>query len=192
MRLAPLPADQWSKHTREALDGLIPAHRRNPEGTGAAIATLVRHPDLARAYLQFSDHLLRRSTLPARVRELAILRVAHYHSCSYEWGHHVAIGKSVGLSDSDISAVQDGEPAGAFDRAVLDAVDELHDKSRITDGTWLLLGERLDERQLMDLVFTVGGYDTLAIALNTFGVEPEAVERDEEEYGAAFRNAGTE
>jgi alkylhydroperoxidase family enzyme len=191
MRLAPLPADQWGERTREALEGLIPEQRRNPEDVGAAIATLVRHPDLARAYLQFSDHLLRRSTLPARVRELAILRVAHYHSGSYEWVHHVAIGKSVGLSDSDILAVQEGEPAAEFDRAVLNAVDELHDKSRIAGTTWRLLGEQLDERQLMDLVFTVGGYDTLAIALNTFGVEPEGVERDEEEYRAAFRNAGT-
>jgi 4-carboxymuconolactone decarboxylase len=56
---------------------------------------------------------------------------------------------------------------------VLAAVDELVEKTRITDDTWAALGERLDKRELMDFVFTVGGYHMLAMALNTFGVEPK-------------------
>jgi len=41
----------------------------------------------------------------------------------------------------------------------------------VTDRTWGLLAGGLDEQQLMDLVFTVGTYDLLAMALRTFGVE---------------------
>ena len=33
--------------------------------------------------------------------------------------------------------------------------------------------EHLDERQRMDLVFTIGCYGALAMAINTFGVEPD-------------------
>jgi hypothetical protein len=36
-----------------------------------------------------------------------------------------------------------------------------------------VLGERLDDRQRMDYVFTVGCYTLLAMAFNTFGVEVE-------------------
>ena len=92
---------------------------------------------------------------------------------TYEWSHHVEIGKEAGLSDADIAAVQSGDANDEFDRAVLSAVDELDEKTNLSDQTWAALGERLDERQRMDLIFTTGGYIALAMALNTFGVEVE-------------------
>lgn len=173
MRLPPLPEDQWDDRTREALAGLLPRSRRNADGAGPALATLVRHPDLAEAFLAFSTHLLLRSTLPPRVRELAILRVAHRRGCAYEWVHHVEIAAKAGLSEDEIQAAGRGEATGDLDRAVLDAVDELEDGSNLSDRTWATLGAHLDEHQRMDLVFTVGGYGLLAMAFNTFGVEPE-------------------
>ena len=44
----------------------------------------------------------------------------------------------------------------------------------VTDETWRRLSEHLDEQQLMDLVFTAGGYGTLAMAIETFGIEDES------------------
>ena len=140
---------------------------------GNVLSTLVRHPKLTRAFLRFSSYLLYGSTLPPRIREQVILRVAHRRGCAYEWSHHVDIGKDVGLSDADIEAVQSGNPSDEFDRAVLAAVDELDEKTNLSDQTWAALGERLDEHQRMDLIFTTGGYIALAMALNTFGVEVE-------------------
>ena len=174
MRLSPLPADQWDDAARHAVAGMLPEERRNPRDAGNVLATLVRHPELTRAYLRFSTYLLYGSTLPARIREQVILLVAHRRGCTYEWSHHVDLGKEAGLSDSDVAAVQSGDPTDKFDRAVLSAVDELDEKTDISDQTWAALGERLDERQRMDLIFTVGGYTALAMALNTFGVEVEA------------------
>ena len=69
--------------------------------------------------------------------------------------------------------MQRGEAADAFDRTVLAAVDELLDKYELSDATWSALGERFDDRQRMDLVFTVGCYVTVSMALKTFGVELE-------------------
>ena len=63
---------------------------------GNVLSTLVRHPKLTRAYLKFSTYLLYGSTLPPRIREQVILRVAHRRGCAYEWSHHVEIGKEVG------------------------------------------------------------------------------------------------
>ena len=173
MRLAPLPADQWDDAVDHALAQTLPAERRNPAGAGNALATLVRHPKLTRAFLRFNGYLLYGSTLPPRLRELAILRVAHRRGCQYEWVHHVELAKRAGLTDDEITAVRSGEPVDEFDRAVLDAVDELKEKSQLSDATWAALSQSLDERQRMDLVFTVGCYALLAMAFNTFGVEPE-------------------
>lgn len=173
MRLAPLPPEQWDADVLGALAVMLPEERRNPEGAGTALSTLVRHPRLTKAFLRFSNHLLFRSTLPPRLRELAVLRVAHRRQCEYEWAHHVFIGKAEGLTDDDIAGVQQGTAVDPLDQAVLDAVDELDVQYRISDPTWALLSEHLDERQRMDLVFTIGGYGVMAMAYNTFGITPE-------------------
>ena len=195
VRLGPLPEEQWDDRTRAALAALLPPERRNPRGAGNALATLARHPDLAAASLPFNTRLLLRSTLPPRLRELAILRVARRSGCAYEWAHHTEIAAKAGLSETEIEAAGRGEIVesdeltefsgldgvdgvggvgrGELDRAVLSAVDELAGSCNLSDRTWSTLAAHLDERQLMDLVFTVGAYVLLAMAFNTFGVEPE-------------------
>jgi 4-carboxymuconolactone decarboxylase len=179
MRLSPLPADQWDDAARHAVSGMLPEERRNPQDAGNVLSTMVRHPKLTRAYLRFSSYLLYGSTLPPRIREQVILRVAHRRGCAYEWSHHVQIGKDVGLSDADIEAVRSGSADSDFDRALLCAVDELDEKTNVSDQTWAALGKKLDERQVMDLIFTTGNYIALAMALNTFGVEVEGDHGDE-------------
>ena len=171
MRVPPLPADQWDEDVEQSLSGMLPPDRRNPRDAGNLLATIARHPKLARAYLRFGGYLQAGSTLPPRIREQAILRVAHRRGCAYEWSHHAKLGRAAGLSDSDIAAARTGETNDDFDRAVFTAVDELDEKSNLSDETWTALCERLDERQRMDFVFTVAGYIALAMALNAFGVE---------------------
>lgn len=171
MRLAPLPGDQWDVAVGHALSKMLSAERRNPQDAGNALSTFAHHPDLARAFLGFNVHLLYRSTLPGRLRELAILRVAHRRGCLYEWTYHVLMGKEEGLTDEEIDAATRGAAADPVDQAVLTAVDELDERSEMSDATWNVLSEHLDTRQRMDLIFTVGCYTLLAMAFNTFGVQ---------------------
>lgn len=173
MRVDPLPADEWDDDVRGALKGLLPKERQNPAGAGPMLSTLVRHPDLTKAFLGFSTHLLFRSTLAPRLREVAILRVAHRRNCAYEWSHHVEMAEELGLTGADIEAITRGEATGELDQLILTAVDQLEEKSNIDDATWAALSEHLTERQRMDLVFTVGSYGMLAMALNTFEVPLE-------------------
>jgi AhpD family alkylhydroperoxidase len=167
MRLQPLPADQWDEATQRALSAMTGADANN------ALSTLAHHPELAKAFLRFNVHLLYSSTLPPRIRELAILRVAHRRQCAYEWSHHVSMAKDEGITDDQIAAVQRGEAADGFDRAVITGVDELDEESQLSDQTWAALGERLNDQQRMDFVFTVGCYTLLAMAFNTFGIQLE-------------------
>ncbi|TFV56982.1 carboxymuconolactone decarboxylase family protein [Mycobacterium sp. PS03-16] len=173
MRVPPLPADRWDDDVRRALSVMVPPERQNPEAAGNLLATLVRHPDLTRAFLRFNVHLLFGSTLSPRLRELAILRVAHLLGADYEWRHHVSMGREAGLTDAAIDGAAHGRGGDELDQAILDAVDELQDKANVSDRTWAKLSAHLDERQRMDLVFTIGCYGALAMAINTFGVEPD-------------------
>ena len=135
--------------------------------------TLANHPKLAEAWGPFAGYILRGSTLPARDRELLILRTAYLCGAEYEWGHHSRAAKQVGLTDEEILRVIEGpETAGwsSFERALLRAAGELHKSSTISERTWAYLDARYDEKQLMDLVFTVGQYNMVSWALRSFRV----------------------
>ena len=86
----------------------------------------------------------------------------------------VAELKEAGLSDDDIAGIERGELTDELDRAVMAAVDELHHDSVVSDATWAALSTDLDEQQLMDLIFTIGCYGALAMAINSFGVQPDS------------------
>jgi 4-carboxymuconolactone decarboxylase len=173
VRLTPLPAEEWDDLARAALSSLIPPNRLNPDGAGNVLATLVRHPDLTGAYLPFNAYLLRSSTLSPRIREVALLRVVCRGNCDYLWSHHVPIAAQAGLSPEDMSGIRSGNCLDRHDQLVIQAVDDLIADSTITQPTWDELGEVLTDNQRMDLVFTIGGYFLLAMAVNTFGVQDE-------------------
>jgi hypothetical protein len=51
------------------------------------------------------------------------------------------------------------------------ATDELHADACLSDATWQALSATYNQQQLMDLVFTVGQYNLVSMALNSFGVQ---------------------
>jgi 4-carboxymuconolactone decarboxylase len=138
-------------------------------------ATLVRHPGLFRRWLPFGGKLLV-GKLPARDRELLILRTAELCHAEYEWGQHRLIGLSAGLTEPEIDRVREGADAQGwddFDAALLRAAEELHADFCISDATWETLASRYDERQLIEVPMVVGHYHMVAFTLNSLGVELE-------------------
>lgn len=172
-RLEPLAADRWDDAARDAVSPLLSEERRNPRGAGNVVGTLARHPGLTRAYLTFNAHLLLASTLTPRIREVALLRAVHVRPCDYLWDHHLPIAHGAGLADAEIASVRSGDPDDAVDRLVVRAVDELHGSNTLSDDTWTALSDHFDERQVLDLIFTVGCYQILGAAVNALGIQPE-------------------
>ena len=138
--------------------------------------TLARHPKLMKRWLVFGNHVLGGSTLPVRERELAILRTGYIAGSGYEWAQHVDIARRCGITDTEIEAIVTGPDASSWsaeDATLLRATDQLLNDRFIDDGTWAALSTRWDEKQRMDLVFAVGQYNLVSMALNTFGVQIE-------------------
>ena len=124
----------------------------------------------------FGTHVLAKSSLTPRVRELAILRVGWVCRAEYEWGQHVVIARECGITDEEIRRVQAGPEAegwGAADRAILRAADELMRDAFITDEVWAELEASMETEQILDLIFTVGQYNLVSMALNSLGVQLE-------------------
>ncbi len=180
-RIAPLPPGEWPDEMRDALAAIRPANPRHPfpsrdpsrpKGLNV-LGTLARHPTLAQAFHTFNGHVLFTTTLSPRQRELLVLRVAAVRDAAYEWRQHVVLAADAGLSPEEVARIAEGPEASGWspiDRAMLRAVDELVGDAMVTDATWAVLAGELEVEQLMDVVFTVGAYDVLAMAFRTFGV----------------------
>ncbi len=173
-RIPPLPPQERDDEARELLAGVQIADA--PDAPTANIfSTLVRHPGLFRRWLPFGGKLLA-GKLPARERELLILRTGWLCQAEYEWAQHVVIGRAVGLSDEDIDRIREGPDAAGwdpFEATLLRAADELHASARIDDTTWEALAARYDEPQLIEVPMLVGHYHMVAFTLNTLGVPLE-------------------
>jgi 4-carboxymuconolactone decarboxylase len=167
-RLEPLPEDQWDDETRALLEGASSGPVLN------IFATLAHHPKLLKRWLVFGAHVLAKSTLSARDRELLILRTGWNARAPYEWGQHVAIARAVGITDDEIEAVAVGPDAQLWspsDATLLRAADELHADQSLSDATWAALRAGYDEQQVLDVVFTVGQYHLVSMVLNSCRVE---------------------
>jgi len=170
-RLAPLDESEWTDEVRAVLE---PTKSLSGGRVFNIFATLAHHPKLLKRWLLFGDQVLSRSTLGARERELVILRTGWLCDAEYEWAQHVVIGKLAGLSDVEIQRVMHGADApgwSAAEAALLRATDELHADKRIADTTWRELGQHFTTQQCLDLIFAVGQYTLVSMALRSLGVE---------------------
>ena len=169
-RIRPLPPEDRDPESKALIDSI------GSSSTDNTFNTLARHPSLLRAWMPFAAGILVEGQLPARVRELAILRTGWNCRSEYEFGQHAVLARKVGVSDEDIVRVQSGPNAEGWtelESAMLRAADQLHADACITDETWATLAEHLDDRQLIEVPVLVGQYHLVAYMLNSLGIELE-------------------
>jgi alkylhydroperoxidase family enzyme len=142
----------------------------------AIFRTLAHHPRLLKRFNVLGGLFMAHGELPARERELVVLRVAWRSHAEYEWSQHVIIARQAGIDDVTIAAVAD-EGSALWTRAERDLfgfVDELLDTADVGDAMWDAQRERWTDAQLIELVMLVGFYRMAAGFLNVLGVQPEA------------------
>lgn len=180
-RIAPLPPQDYPEgaHALAGGEGEIVGSKWRTDAPLQPLsdhtATLMRHPDLYRPHIAYGVQLSARSLLPARERELLILRTGWLCQAPFEWGEHVLIAKRIGVTSAEIERVTQGPDAPGwdeFERALLRAADELHAEAMISDATWAVLARRLDERQLIELPCLVGHYHLVAFYQNALRMRP--------------------
>ena len=170
-RIPALEAEQWDDDAKDLMKPFA--------GRGRVLnifKTLANHPDLARRWMVFANHILGKSKLAIRERELIILRIGYLCQAGYEWGQHVLIARDAGMTDEEIRTARTGPQTPGLsdlDRLLLTATDELHADAHVSDATWQGLSQHLNTQQLMDMVFTVGQYNLVSMALNSFGVQAD-------------------
>lgn len=180
-RVPPLPYKEWPPEMREAIAAMSPLKRRHPDTVReyrprapGVMETFAYHTELARAFFTFNGHVLYATTLTARQRHILILRVTTKRRSVFLWGQHVFQARDAGLTDEEIARIAFGPDAPFFEpleTALIRAVDELIDDGVISAETWRVLASKLDVQQLLDVVFTVGCYETVAWFMRSFELE---------------------
>jgi alkylhydroperoxidase family enzyme len=140
---------------------------------------LANNPGAARAFGGLGSYIRFESSLPPRLRELAILQIGWLARSPYEWSHHIKIGLDFGVSHADIAGLiaQDaGEPneLEPLARLVLQGASEIY-RGGMGAETFAALQATLDHRQMVDLTITAAFYCAVVRALATLeiDVEPE-------------------
>jgi alkylhydroperoxidase family enzyme len=180
-RIEPVPRKAWPDAMHDALAAMRPpvsryqpARREDRPQAGNTLDTFAHHPALSQAFLTFNGHILYATTLTERQREILVLRVAARRRSAYLWAQHLFLGRDAGLTDEEMGRVAFGPEAPFFEpleAALIRCVDELVDDGAISVGTWELLAAEFDAQQLLDVVFTVGCYNTVAWFFRSFDLE---------------------
>jgi alkylhydroperoxidase family enzyme len=122
--------------------------------------------------------ILGEQELEARLRELAILRIARLRQARYEWDQHVVIAATAGVRAEQIESIAKGEIAipcfGPLERLVLDAATELVEDGSVSHATVARLSREFPPRQIVELLLACGVYEALAKLMNALGLDPES------------------
>jgi alkylhydroperoxidase family enzyme len=144
--------------------------------TNPVLKTLAHHPQLTDLFSQLNIHLLTTSTVPVRLRQMAIMRTAWLCKATYMWSSHLNTSQLLGLTPDMFVPIRIGpeDPYFTdFERVVLRATEELVDDRLISDENWKALEEQWSEAQLLDFMFTVGLYVAIAGVMRSTGIQRE-------------------
>jgi 4-carboxymuconolactone decarboxylase len=186
-RMAPVRPEEMSDAMRAFLQkwtgGIFRRADSNP-----VLLTLAHHPQLADLFSQLNIHLLSTTTLPVKQRQIAIMRLAWICKATYMWSSHLSTSVRSGLDPEMFLPIQVGadDPYfSEFERVVIRATEELVNDRKVGDANWQALMKEWSNQQMLDFLFTVGAYVTIAGVMRSTGVQrnPDLLELAEK-YGA--------
>jgi 4-carboxymuconolactone decarboxylase len=165
-RFKPIPPEQMTAEQKRVVQALTDGPRGGLRGPFPA---LLRIPALADRVRLLGDYVRFESTLPAPLRELAILVVARFWSAQYEWYAHSQHAVNAGVDPSVPAAIAKGErpPRLSTDEAlVYDVCSELlHDRD-VSDKTFAAAVARFGESTVLELVSLAAYYGFVSLILN--------------------------
>lgn len=186
-RMAPIRPDELDEESRAFLDRWTGGFFANAD-TNPVLMTFAHHPRLADLFSAFNVHVLTTNTVPVRLRQMAIMRLAWICKATYMWSSHLNTSLRCGLDPAMYGPIQTGadDPYfSEFERTVIRATDEFVNDRRVSDESWRTLMAEWDNQQMLDFLFTLGAYLALAGVMRSVGVErqPDLLALAEQ-YGA--------
>jgi len=170
-RIPLLPLDEMPEKTRDMITG------GKSQLSVLNINKMMAHAENSvRHFMRMGNSLLTQAKLDARLRELAILRVATLCRSRYEWHQHEILARKVGVPEEQIIAVKQGPDNRVFndlEQSVLRYTEEVTLNVKSTDETFSELARVLSHQELVELTLTIGFYNMVARFLENTEVQIE-------------------
>ena len=160
MRIAPIPPG-----TRPELAHIEAGIAAERGRVSPLYQVLLNSPPIAQGWEQLLTAVRNRSSLPADIRELVILRVAVLNRAGYEFDAHVPHAKAAGVSDEIIEALR-GEPLPARftgrERSVLLLTDAMTRDIEVSAALFDAVQAHFDAQAMIDLTVTIAAYNMVS------------------------------
>ena len=177
-RFKQIPPEKLTSEQRVLAEGIRSGPRgaiknsaaTNPGPLGGPFNVWLRTPEIGNLIQQVGAAIRFRSSIPAKLNELAICITARKWSAQYEWHAHRRLAVEAGLDPAIAAAIAQGrKPAGmpADEQLVYDVSTELHETGGITDATYQRALDRFGEQGIVDLIAVNGYYTLVSFTLNT-------------------------
>jgi 4-carboxymuconolactone decarboxylase len=161
MRIAPIPPS--TRPELAELEATIAAQRGR---VSPLYQVLLNSPPMAHGWEQLLTAVRDRNTLPADLRELVILRVAVLNRAVYEYDAHVPIALKAGATEEKIAALRDpgqlGPGLGDLEHTLLTLTDVMTRDVEVPASLYEKVGAHLDDRQIVDVMVTIGAYNMVS------------------------------
>ena len=171
-----LPAlTELSPRQQEISDRI--ASRRG--GTRGPFLVWLRSPELCEKVEALGAYCRFESALHPRLRELSLLIAARHFDAQYSWNAHVGKAVDLGVSAESLRALAAGEEpsfASGDEQVLYQLSTEILRDHFVSDETFALALAEFGERGLVDVIGCLGNFSMLAMLLNTFQVDLQAVE----------------
>jgi len=165
----PLPATDTSSETAAVYQAILGSRGQVP----LLYRVLLNSPACALAWEAFLATVRRELSIPARLRELVILRIAVLNDAPYEFESHREPAEAAGLSATEIEAVRTGRAdiLTDTDNLVLAYTDAMTREIKVAPKLYRCVAEAFDAGQLVDLTVTIGAYNMVSRVLNALEIE---------------------
>lgn len=144
----------------------------------AIFQVLLNHPRLAGSLNDLLAIMLWHGKLDARLRELAIMRIAWLTASEYEWAQHWRVAQGLGVSADDLLGVREWRSHtgfGSTEQAVLAATDDVVRDGEVSEQSWVACRQSFgaDQAMLVELVTAISAWRMVASILHSLRVPLE-------------------
>ena len=176
-RFEPIPLDDLAPEQRALYDAIRSGPRARLSNSGASkpgplggpFNVWLRSPGIGDRVQRLGEEIRFRSSLPAKLNEMAILVTGRFWTSQYEWHAHCKLALDAGLDPAIASAIaEDRRPddMDADEAIVYDFSKELHEKHGVSDENYKRAIDRFGERGVFDLIAVNGFYSLVSMCLN--------------------------
>jgi 4-carboxymuconolactone decarboxylase len=165
-RIPPVNRERIKEELRPIFDEVA----AGPGGVGTGpMSVLKNSPEMALRATPLFSYVRNESTVPKKLRELAMLVTARAMDCPYIWNAHAAFGRQEGLSDALVDALRDNKPLPPMpsdEAAIINYGMELFKTRRVRQETFQAVLDLLGTQGLVELTTLMGFYGLLAFNAN--------------------------